>query len=69
MRLYEGKKGYKLLGRLVALVNIFHNVSYTFLNGMTNPLVDFIAKIFFTGYRNGTDLHYAKYAASSISRS
>ncbi len=45
------------------------NVSYTFLNGMANPLVDFIAKIFFTGYRNGTDLHYAKYAASNISRS
>ena len=45
------------------------NVSYTFLNGMTNPLVDFIAKIFFTGYRNGTDLHYAKYTAANISRS
>ena len=44
------------------------NVSYTFLNGITNPLVDFIAKIFFTGYKNKTDLHYAKYSASDMPR-
>jgi hypothetical protein len=44
------------------------NVSYTFLNGITNPLADFIAKIFFTGYKNKTDLHYAKYSASNMPR-
>ena len=44
------------------------NVSYTFLNGITNPLVDFIAKMFFTGYKNKTDLHYAKYSGSNMSR-
>ena len=44
------------------------NVSYTFLNGLTNPLVNFIAKIFFTGYKNKTDLHYAKYPASNMPR-
>jgi len=44
------------------------NVSYTFLNGVTNPLVDFIAKMFFTGYKNKTDLHYAKYSASNMPR-
>jgi hypothetical protein len=42
------------------------NVSYTFLNGVTNPLVDFIAKMFFAGYKNKTDLHYANYSASNM---
>jgi hypothetical protein len=44
------------------------NVSYTFLNGSTNPLVDFIAKMFSTGYKNKTDLHYAKYSGSNMPR-
>lgn len=44
------------------------NVSYTFLNGIANPLVDFIAKIFFAGYKNKTDLHYANYSASNMPR-
>ncbi|NTW58475.1 MAG: hypothetical protein HGB21_06555 [Nitrospirae bacterium] len=37
------------------------NVSYAFLNGMTNPLLDIIANWFFSGYKNTTDLHYAAY--------
>lgn len=37
------------------------NVSYTFLNAFTDPLVDALAARFYTGYKNGTDLHYAKY--------
>jgi len=44
------------------------NVSYTFLNGVTNKLVDFIAKMFFAGYKNKTDLHYAKYSGSNMPR-
>jgi len=44
------------------------NVSYTFLNGVTNPLVDFIARMFFTGYKNKTDLHYARYSGSNMPR-
>ena len=44
------------------------NVSYTFLNGVTNPLVDFISKMFFAGYKNKTDLHYANYSASNMPR-
>jgi hypothetical protein len=44
------------------------NVSYTFLNGATNPLMDFIAKTFSTGYKNKTDLHYAKYSGSDAPR-
>jgi hypothetical protein len=44
------------------------NVSYTFLNGATNPLVDFIAKMSSTGYKSKTDLHYAKYSGSDMPR-
>jgi Lipid desaturase domain len=44
------------------------NVSYTFLNGATNPLVDRIAEIFSAGYKNRTDLHYAKYLGSDMTR-
>lgn len=39
------------------------NVSYTFLNAFTDPPVDWIARKFYTGYKNGTDLHYARYTA------
>jgi hypothetical protein len=44
------------------------NVSYTFLNSITNSLLDFIAKMFSAGYKNKTDLHYAKYSASNMPR-
>lgn len=44
------------------------NVSYTFLNGVTDPLVDRIAEKFYSGYKNGTDLHYAKYTAPTEDR-
>lgn len=45
------------------------NVSYTFLNGVTDPLVDFIARRYFPGYKNNTDLHYARYAGLNRPRS
>jgi hypothetical protein len=44
------------------------NISYTFLNGVTNPLVDFFAKMSFTGYKDKTDLHYAKYSTANMPR-
>ena len=40
------------------------NVGYAFLNGMTDPLLNIIAKRFFSGYKNTTDLHYAAYAGA-----
>jgi len=30
--------------------------------------VDFIAKMFFAGYKNKTDLHYDKYSGSNMPR-
>jgi hypothetical protein len=44
------------------------NVSYTFLNGATDPLVDFIAKMFSAGYKNKAYLHYANYLGSDALR-
>ncbi len=44
------------------------NIGYTFLNGVTDPLVDLIAGKYFPGYKNNTDLHYAKYFGSSLPR-
>lgn len=39
------------------------NVNYTFLNGMSDPLVNFIAGKWSPGYKKGTDLHFANYEA------
>ncbi|KAF0181790.1 MAG: hypothetical protein FD164_1482 [Nitrospirae bacterium] len=51
-----------------ALHHLEDNVNYSFLNGVSNPLVNFIAKRCSCGYKNGTDLHFAKYSAENKSR-
>lgn len=43
------------------------NTNYCFLNGMTNPIVNWIAHRWFSGYKSHTDLHHALYAASAKS--
>ena len=40
------------------------NISYAFLNGLTDPLLNVIARMFFPGYKNTTDRHYAAYTGS-----
>lgn len=55
--------------RLHATHHLNDNVNYTFLNGVTDPLVDMIARKFFAGYKNKTDLHYARYTGSTTPRS
>jgi len=47
--------------RLHARHHLEDNVSYTFLNALTDPLADLVAKRFYPGYKRGTDLHYADY--------
>ena len=37
------------------------NVNYAFLNGMSDPLINWIARNFCSGYRSGTELHTALY--------
>ncbi|NQV41079.1 MAG: hypothetical protein HQ506_01890 [Candidatus Marinimicrobia bacterium] len=38
------------------------NMNYAFLNGMSDPLINLIARTFFAGYKNTTDQHFVKYA-------
>ncbi|MBC8194032.1 MAG: hypothetical protein H8E18_16715 [FCB group bacterium] len=38
------------------------NMNYAFLNGMSDPLINLIARTFFSGYKNTTDQHFIKYA-------
>jgi sterol desaturase/sphingolipid hydroxylase (fatty acid hydroxylase superfamily) len=37
------------------------NCSYAFLNGFSDPLLDRIAAVLCTGYKQRSDLHYAGY--------
>ena len=63
----------KFLGRVGVLMPMrYHvgqhhmkdNINYTFLNAVTDPLVDFIAKKLYAGYRTTTDTHYAFYTGA-----
>ncbi len=38
------------------------NCNYTFLNGFTDPLVNLIARRFCGGYKERSDLHFARYS-------
>lgn len=40
------------------------NINYAFLNGISDPLLNLIARLFCKGYKQNTDLHYAHYAAA-----
>lgn len=59
----------RLPGSAGILLSIHHhtrhhtedNVSYAFLNAMTDPLLNIMAKIMYPGYKNTTDMHYAYY--------
>jgi hypothetical protein len=61
-----------LLGNIGVLLSKRHharhhledNVSYAFLNGLTDPLLNLIATRFFRGYKQTTDLHYLRYEAA-----
>lgn len=44
-----------------AIHHINGNVNYAFLNGISDPLINVIAKIFYKGYKNRTDKHYEDY--------
>ena len=41
--------------------HIADNLNYAFLNGLTDPILNMIARKYFRGYKNTTDLHYAAY--------
>lgn len=44
--------------------HIEDNVNYAFLNGITDPLLNIIARRISSGYKRTTDMHYAFYTGS-----
>ena len=46
--------------------HLHNNVSYAFLNGLTDPLIDPIARRLYPGYKTTTDLHYAAYTPPDL---
>ena len=44
--------------------HIRDNDGYAFLNGWTDPLINVIAKRYYKGYKNTTDLHYKYYTGA-----
>lgn len=44
--------------------HVCDNVNYAFLNGISDPLINIIAKRFYKGYKNDTDKHYEAYMGS-----
>lgn len=59
--LFLGRIGLLLPKRHHARHHAADNNNYAFLNGCTDPLINLIARRFFTGYKKNTDLHYARY--------
>lgn len=65
----------RLLGRLrLILPARYHarhhredNVQYAFLNGMSDPVLDWIARRWYSGYKATTDTHYAHYTGGDTS--
>ncbi|GFO70250.1 hypothetical protein GMLC_38290 [Geomonas limicola] len=63
-----------LLGRLKIILPKRHhahhhledNRNYAFLNGMTDPLLNIIARAWYPGYKKYTDTHYAYYAPDNL---
>jgi hypothetical protein len=65
----------RFLGRIRILLPVrYHvrhhvedNVQYAFLNGMTDPLLNVIARKMYRGYKTTTDTHYAMYEGAGTS--
>jgi sterol desaturase/sphingolipid hydroxylase (fatty acid hydroxylase superfamily) len=51
-----------------AVHHLQDNVSYAFLNGFTDPLINPLARSFFKGYKQNTDLHFATYTINGENR-
>ncbi|ACD95765.1 fatty acid desaturase CarF family protein [Trichlorobacter lovleyi] len=59
-----GTSGILLSKRHHARHHLQDNISYAFLNGVTDPLLNLIAARIYKGYKQTTDLHYATYTAT-----
>ena len=62
--LFLARIGLLLTQRHHAPHHLQDNTSYAFLNGVTDPLLNLIARACCKGYKQHTDLHYAHYTAA-----
>jgi hypothetical protein len=58
---YLSRMGILLSRKHHAYHHAADNMNYAFLNGMSDPLINIIAKTFFAGYKNTTDAHFGQY--------
>lgn len=58
---YLSKSGLLLSKKHHSRHHMEDNVSYAFLNGMTDPLLNIVARFLSTGYKQTTDLHYGTF--------
>ena len=65
---FLGNCGILLSKRHHASHHLQDNVNYAFLNGMTDPLLNLIARRYSRGYKQHTDLHYATWQIDGESR-
>ncbi|HUH66434.1 MAG TPA: fatty acid desaturase CarF family protein [Syntrophales bacterium] len=65
MSILLGNMGVLLAKRHHAHHHLENNVSYAFLNGFTDQLLNLIAAKFYKGYKQTTDLHYLNYAVAN----
>ncbi len=68
LAVWLGNCGILLGKRHHAAHHLQDNVSYAFLNGLTDPLLNRIAARFSRGYKQHTDLHYADWQREGESR-
>jgi len=65
---------YRFLARIGLLLSWKHhaphhgsdNRNYAFLNGVSDPLLNWIASRFFPGYKHTTDLHFGEYDRGAV---
>jgi hypothetical protein len=61
LALFLGRFGMLLPKRHHAQHHLKDNTNYAFLNGISDPLINLIARRFYAGYKDTTDLHFANY--------
>lgn len=61
LALFLGKMGILLSRKHHMKHHQQDNMNYAFLNGWSDPLLNAIARHFFSGYKQGSDLHFAEY--------
>lgn len=68
LAMFLGDCGILLSKRHHASHHLQDNVNYAFLNGLTDPLLNLIARRFSRGYKQHTDLHYSAWQIDGENR-